>query len=108
MNLATRIAEAMASDSIDRLPRLTRHASPEYARDLLEAYYRLRDVLDRSRIEEGESWTVEERLAAASIRYKLEQAIEHVRDWLSRVARRGGRGVPLQAPSAKESVSARL
>lgn len=107
MILATRIAEAMASDSIDRLPRLTRHASPEYARDLLEAYYRLRDVLEEARAEEGDTWTLEERLAASSIRYKLERAIEHTHEWLSQVARRGGRGVCLGSPSAKESVDAR-
>lgn len=103
MRLAVSIAQAMASDSIDRLPRLTRHASPEYARDLLGAYYRLRDVLDEHRAKDGASWTLEERLAASSIRSKLDAAIDHTRGWLSQVARKGGRGVPLVV-SAPERV----
>lgn len=43
MNLAQVLALDMADGRTARLPRLTRNASPEFARDLLGALYGLRD-----------------------------------------------------------------
>lgn len=103
MNLASRIAQAMADNVIDRLPRLTANASPHFARDLLEAYYRLKDEIAKDRAAEGHRWSLEDRLAAASVDHQLDVAIESVRTWLSRVAKRGGRGLRLD-PLPKESV----
>lgn len=107
MNLAARIAQAMADGLLDRLPRLTRHASPEFARDLLDAYYCLQGELQKLRRDEGSTWTLAERIVVSSMYAKLDLAIAHTRRWLTEVARRGGRGVPLQAPPVKESVDAR-
>ena len=95
MNLAQQIAGAMADCNVERLPRLTRHAHPEFARNLLEAYYGLADQVRQWRELESPSWSVEERIAAATVAEKIEDAILHTRRWLSSCARSGGRGVAL-------------
>lgn len=105
MILAARIAQAMADNAIGRLPRLTRHASPEFARELLEAYYRLRDELQEIRRIEGDGCSLTDRIAASSVCLQVDDAIRHTRAWLSLTARRGGRGLRLKAPAAQESVS---
>src|SRR5690606_3481219 len=92
--LARHLAESMADGQARRLPRLTDHASSEFARDLLAALYRLRDAEDELRLEEGGAWTVRERVAAAAVRAEICEAIDDARAWLSCIARRGGRGLP--------------
>lgn len=94
MSLASEISNAMADGRIDRLPRLTRNASPEFARDLLEAYYRLRDKLADMRQDEGSRLSLRDRLDYALVAERIEDAIAHTNEWLSRIARRGGRGIP--------------
>lgn len=82
------------------------NASPDVVLACLHAYYRLRDIaLQEREHAHDEGWTLQERIALAGIIQDLDVAIASARLWLSRVARRGGRGVPLQAPPAKESVS---
>ena len=93
MNLAQHLAQSMADGHVDRLPRLTRHADPAFAQDLLLAYYRLRDEAQRQRAEEGAEWSVSERVAVSLVVSEIESAIADTRAWLSHVARRGGRGV---------------
>lgn len=88
-------AERMASGEWDRLPRLTADADPVYARDLLGAYYRLRDAFEHERSEFSASWSIRERVAASSVGQEIEAAIADARRWLSQTARRGGCGVPL-------------
>ena len=93
MNLAQHLAQSMADGHVDKLPRLTRHADPEFAQDLLLAYYRLRDTMQEQRAQEGAGWSLRDRIAASSVVFEIESAISDTRAWLSRVARRGGRGV---------------
>ena len=93
MNLAQHLAQSMADGHVDKLPRLTRHADPEFAQDLLLAYYRLRDTMQEQRAQEGADWSLRDRIAASSVVFEIESAINDTRAWLSRVARRGGRGV---------------
>lgn len=95
MSLARELAESMADGRIQSLPRLTAQASPAFARDLLAALYRLLDAEEDIRREEGHTWTVRERVAAAAVRAEISEAIADTRAWLSRVARRGGRGLSL-------------
>lgn len=90
--LAQAMATDMASGATDRLPRLTRSASPEYARDLLAAYYALRDAVHEER--QDAELTLRERIAAASVLAEIEAAIDDAKAWLRRCARAGGRGVP--------------
>lgn len=85
------------------------NASPDIVLACLGAYYRLRDIALQEREQaHGEGCTLQERIALAVIIQDLDAAITSAQSWLARVARRGGRGVPLQAPPAKESVSAQL
>ena len=95
MNLAQQLALDIADGRASRLPRLTRSASPEFARDLLVALYELRDRCAQLRRDEGATWTLRDRIAFASVVQEVEGAILDASAWLSRMARRGGRGVPL-------------
>lgn len=91
--LARELAQEMADGRRGCLPRLTRDASPEFARDLLDAFYRLRDTLADDRASSGASWSLRDRIAAASVAQEIESAIDDACTWLRRTARRGGRGV---------------
>jgi len=97
MNLAKQIADSMASGSVSRLPRLTRHASPAFARKLLDAYYRLSDEVRAARAEEGPTLSMEERVAHGVVLLEIERALSDTHEWLSNVARRGGRGTSIAA-----------
>lgn len=101
MNLAQQIALDIAEGRQVRLPRLTRAATPEFARDLLAALYRLRDAMERIRAQESAGWSIRDRVAASSVVGEIEGAIVDARAWLSRMARRGGRGVPVQSEGAQ-------
>ena len=98
------LAERMAAGELDRLPRLTADADPGYARDLLGAYYRLFDAVEAERAEFSRGWTVSERIAVAAVALEIEGAIADARRWLSRVARRGGRGVPVALMPAEREL----
>ena len=93
MNLSQRLAESMASGAVAKLPRLTRHASPDLACCLLAAYYRLRDTMEALRVEGGDEWTLTERVAASTVVAEIDAAIRDTRAWLSVVARKGGRAI---------------
>ena len=95
MNLAQQLALDMADGRTARLPRLTRNASPEFARDLLGALYRLRDGCAQIRRDEGATWDLRDRIAFSLVAQEVEDAIVDARRWLSRLARLGGHGVPL-------------
>ena len=91
--LAKTLALGMADGSLHELPRLTPQASPEYVRDLLAAYYDLRDALAAVRRNDPQM-TLHERVSCGSIAAQIEEAIDDARRWLSRCARQGGRGLP--------------
>lgn len=95
MNLAEQLALDMADGRTTRLPRLTRNASPEFARDLLGVLYGLRDRCAALRHGEGASWSLRDRIAFSLVAQEVEDAIVDARRWLSRMARLGGHGVPL-------------
>jgi len=95
VNLAQQLALDIADGRASRLPRLTRSASPEFARDLLGALYGLRDRCADLRRSEGASWSLRDRIAFSLVAQEVEDAIADARRWLSRLARRGGHGVPL-------------
>lgn len=95
MNLAQGLALDIPDGRATRLPRLTRNASPEFARDLLGALYELRDRCAALRRSEGASWSIRDRIAFSLVAQEVEDAIVDARRWLSRLARRGGHGVPL-------------
>lgn len=107
MNLAEQLALDMADGRTTRLPRLTRNASPEFAHDLLGALYGLRDRCAALRHGEGASWSLRDRIAFSLVAQEVEDAIVDARRWLSRMARRGGHGVPLaRSPGAGRSPAA--
>jgi hypothetical protein len=91
---AKNLALQMASGELERLPRLTPDADPAYARDLLGAYYSLRDAVSAEVAERWPSSSIRDRIALTAVRQEIEAAILDARRWLSRIARRGGHGVP--------------
>lgn len=93
MSLASNLAERMAEGRLDKLPRVTRHATPEAAQALLFSYYGLRDRMEEIRAAESAGWNLQQRIAASSVAVQIDDAIAHTWAWLVRVARRGGRGV---------------
>lgn len=94
--LAKDLAERMASGEMDSLPRLAPGSDPVHALNLLSAFYRLRDLARADQAEFGAGWSLRDRIAAAAVRREIEAAIADARRWLSRIARRGGQGVPLE------------
>ena len=102
------LASAMASGAVDRLPRLTRHASPEFAHALLGAYLVLLDEVDRHRAAEGATWSLSDRVAASSVRADITGALRHTWDWLVRCAHRGGQGVSVAGAFSPAAVRAFL
>lgn len=94
-DFAAYAANGIADGGLSRLPRLTPDATPDFARDMLRAYYLLLDRVDAVRRKEGQTMELRDRIALASVRSEISAAIGDARLWLSRVARRGGRGVPL-------------
>lgn len=86
---ARNLANGMGDGRIDSLPRLTRHATPAYARQCLAAYYCLRDSALALRAEISGTATLRERVAMASVLQQIDAAIDDARAWLSRAARRG-------------------
>lgn len=97
-DLARTLCDQMAEGTITSLPRFDDDADPRNVQLHLLAFYRLRDlVLEERRRPSG--LTREDRIALASIAAQVDVAIFYARAWLSRVARRGGRGVPAGAVS---------
>lgn len=108
MSLSRRLATAMANGAVDRLPRLTRHASPEFAHALLGAYLFLLEESDRTRANEGASWALADRVAFAAVRAEISAALRDTWDWLRRCARHGGSGLPPSGPFSPSAVRAFL
>lgn len=92
--LGQAIALDMASGEIDRLPRLTESATPDYARTLFLAYCELRDAILKHRRDDGDTFTLRERIEVAGVLAEIDAALDDARAWLRRCARKGGRGVP--------------
>lgn len=96
-SLAFHLAEEMASGRRDRLVsgEFGPNASPETVRECLLAYYVLRDA---AAAERAALWaqraSMADRVALARVAEEIDHAIAKARRFLSRVARRGGRGLP--------------
>jgi len=92
--LASELAYARA-DYADRSGyfALTGDESPAEARDFLLAYYHLVDTSKRVRSEMAIAGApVREQLLAGCLQQEIEDAIAGIQRYLSRIARRGGRG----------------
>lgn len=91
---ARELANQMADGVIEHLPRFTPRATPEFVRECLWAFYAMRDALPAIRADGAESRSLRDRIALASVALEVESAIRDANAWLSRCARRGGRGLP--------------
>lgn len=91
--LARALSKQMAEGTITSLPRFDDDADPRNVQLHLLAFYRLLDLVHEEH-RRPRAPTREDRIALASIAAQVNVAIFYARAWLSRVAKRGGRGVP--------------